>query len=447
MAKVIRAPRRLKRSEMDAAALIASFQQSGIPSCPIAFLGMADKVEGERNVGSPAETRTIYRLSLVKNLFFYPAPIAEFAWVFMVDRVTIGSIGGEVDVEIRDAATREMRHTIEIIVEEPPVAGVAPRWMPVTASMPPDAVVLAPGPMDVVARIGSTELHLGTVVFTYEARSPLSADEIRAIEADVEAMKYTRVRLGCTKCDSTFRVYTGINHSKGLEGEGWRWQYDIPDSFVCRCGSTTYSLKYIRENLHATLGRDRISAGIAVPFERRYGHEEILRTVTAFRSLITNEADEKPVQEFIESHPVMLARFHARRIIVKPSILGERYADFGILDTRGILWLVELEKPSLPMFKERKNVEGHAKEPLEHAFNQAVDWLFQLSQHRHAVLSTVGVKNEEVTDVRCMVIAGRKRPEEREAISKKLLSLNSKIDFMTLDDLAESVIQISRSLA
>lgn len=121
---------------MDAAALIASFQQSGIPSCPIAFLGMADKVEGERNVGSPAETRTIYRLSLVKNLFFYPAPIADFAWVFMVDRVTIGSIGGEVDVEIRDAATREMRQTIEITVEEPPVASVAPRWMPVTASMP-----------------------------------------------------------------------------------------------------------------------------------------------------------------------------------------------------------------------------------------------------------------------------------------------------------------------
>ncbi len=427
--------------------LIGELQRCGLPTCPVAFLGLADGVEGEQHVGTRAESRTIYRLSFIKDLLFYPIPITDFAWCFMVDRVSIGSQGGHVDIEIRDPATKEKRFGISMDLESPPTHGQAPRWIPAVARITSGAVVEAPGPVDVVAILGATELHLGVVEFTYRPRPPLTVDEMRAIEADLEAMKYTRMTLGCTKCASQLRVYAGLSTSRSLEDDGWLWQYDIPDHFACDCGSTKYPLKYIKENLHAALGRDGIAAGFAVPFERRYGHEEILRIVTSFRSLIANEKDEGPVQEFIEKHPVMLARFHSRRVIPKPSIIGKRNADFGILDTRGILWLLELEKPSLPMFKDRRAVEGHAKEPLEHAFNQAADWLYQISRHRQAVLDTIGVKNAEVTDVRCMVIAGRKKPEEREAISKKLLTLNSKIDFMTLDDLADAVIQISRNLA
>ena len=430
---------------MSAAALIGEFHRSGLPTCPIAFLGLADGVEGEQHVGTRAETRTLYRLSFIKDLLFYPASITDFAWCFMVDRVSIGSQGGHVEVEIRDPATKAKRLGIGMDLESPPTLVQAPRWIPAIARIAFGNVVEAPGAMEVVALLGDAELHLGVVEFTYRPRPPLTADEMRAIEADLEVMKYARVTLGCTKCDSELRVYTGLNRSRALEDDGWLWQYDIPDNFACACDSTKYSLRYIRENLHAALGRDGIAAGFAVPFERRYGHEEILRIVSNFRALIAHEADEKPVQEFIEKHPAMLARFHPRRILPKPSIIGKRNADFGILDTRGILWLIELEKPSLPMFKDRKAVDGHAKEPLEHAFNQAADWLYEISQHRQAVLDTIGVKNAEVSDVRCMVIAGRKNPKEREAISKKLLTLNSKIDFMTLDDLADSVIQISRS--
>lgn len=441
--------------------LLGQLQTLGLPSCPVAFLGISEHIKQE-SLAPPIGATTLFRLGVSKAQYFYPAPIGTYTWLFLVDTLSLPLHGSCLEISIGRAGAVDYVGSFRLALSsEASTGGASPlpatnelltfdlphqRWILVPAQIP-DAVVPEPSSPTVVARFGASDLPLGQVHFRYVRRPPFTASEIRAINADPRAVRFARIELGCKHCDSKYRVYTALDRVPEMEKDGYVWQHSVAEAFHCACGSTKLSLQYVRESLHSLLGRDGMITGPGVSFERRYGHEELARVFDDFRRLITEGTDEAPVQAFIEQHPVLLARFSARKIMVKPSILGKFQPDFATLDTRGVLTLIELERPALRLFKDQKPERGHAYADLNHAFQQVNDWLFETSKHRAAVLSGMELEEREVIDIRGAVIAGRTKEEERDYIRRQLFTMNQKLDFLTLDDLVDAAYQISRDLA
>lgn len=449
-----------------ASSLTNALQTLGLPTCPIAFLGIAEHFKQE-TLAPPVGASTIFRLSIAKNHYFYPAPIGPYSWLFLIDALSLSAHAPFVDIEIGERGSSDHIGHFRLAVSADHASGengpslpaeeagrtdlrafLVPhhRWMLVPAQLP-TAVVQAPSSPVLVASFGRTSMPIGQVQFTYSRRQPFTSSEIRAINSDPRAVRFATIELGCNQCESKYRAYAGLDRSQELERDGLVWQHDVQDDFRCGCGATTFSLQYVRESLHAILGRDAMITGQGVSFERRYGHEELARVFDEFRHLIAESTDEAPVQAFIERHPVLLARFSARKLLIKPPILGKHRADFATLDARGILTLIELERPAIPLFKDAKPERGHVYAQLGHAFQQAQDWLFEAHKHRAAVLEGMELSDAEVVDIRAVVIAGRTKEEERDYIRRQLFGMTQKLDFMTLDDLVDSAYQISRDLA
>jgi hypothetical protein len=197
--------------------------------------------------------------------------------------------------------------------------------------------------------------------------------------------------------------------------------------------------------MHGMLGRDkRLSSG-DINYVRRYGYAEINNIVKEFNKLLEDsKKQEEDFQKFIESHAVMLAQFHAHKLFVKPKILGKYAADFACLTTNDQLLLVELENPKLKLFKK----DGHPTANLMHAYGQVRDWLEEFRKHPHAVLEQFKLDEKEVNSVRGVVVAGRKKGLNRSHLQRHMSKpLYGEIEFLTYDDLMESLLQISRELA
>ncbi len=146
---------------------------------------------------------------------------------------------------------------------------------------------------------------------------------------------------------------------------------------------------------------------------------------------------------FIEQHAILLSRFHAKRLFVKPNIIGRFEADLGIVDSRNQLWLIELEKPSLQLFKR----DGHPTQALMHAYGQVTDWLHQYAKYPGAILDALGLKAEDVVSVRGAVIAGRSKNVTHDVLQRQLSNPPyPNIEFMTCDDLGVSLLEISKKI-
>ena len=113
------------------------------------------------------------------------------------------------------------------------------------------------------------------------------------------------------------------------------------------------------------------------------------------------------------------------------------------LDSQNILIFIEIEKPSLKLFKK----DGHQTAELIHAFQQVSDWLHECSKHKSAILDSLDLMPNEVMSVKGCVIAGRHDKQYNECF-QRLLSrpLFGDVSFLILDELANSLLFISRDL-
>ena len=290
---------------------------------------------------------------------------------------------------------------------------------------------------------GHTE-DIGAVTFYYQPTPNFTSDQIKAIEADPGAAKVVRMELGCKLCPTKLSVYAGVNRSPKLEKEGSVWYSDLQGDFECECGKAKYSLQYLRESAHGMLLKDFSLAGSGVSYARQYGHEQIKSIAKEFVALLNTTELEQPIQAFIEKYPLLLSKFNARRLFVKPSILGKFAADFAIIDPRNHLWLIEIERPSIPLFRKK---DGHPTAKLMHAYEQVADWVHQFHLHSVAILDTLKLKSDEVVTVKGVVVAGRSTNVSHEVLQRHLSNPPyPNVDFMTLDDLAISLINLSRKL-
>jgi hypothetical protein len=106
-------------------------------------------------------------------------------------------------------------------------------------------------------------------------------------------------------------------------------------------------------------------------------------------------------------------------------------ADFAIVTPQRELLLVELEKATTKLMKQ----DGGVAADLSHAFDQVLDWLHVVDEHRLAVLDALKISREEVSMVRGVVIAGRDIGYDAHHLRKLKGADRGRITFLTYDDL------------
>ncbi len=424
----------------------------------VVFLGLADYYE-EGAQPFPFGGVDVYQLSCHKLHIVYPGIISSNHWVVSISHKFLREVDlSNFSIRVCDAENNEVG-ICKFSDVNPQVLTEIPTEKSKSGTMlifkqvgdehslfhfTIDTIIKSPGTYIVQSILNGISVNIGTVEFHYKKGPILTSDQIMAIESTANSAKAVMMNLGCKLCSSKLNVYAGINRSPDLEKDGFLWYSDIDDDFTCSCKKTKFSLKYIKESMHGLLLKDISMENSGLSYVRRYGHQQVGNTVNKFSELIATEKNEEPIQDFIEENPILLSRFTAARIFKKPQIVGRFQADFIILDSKHHLWFIELEKPSLLLFK--KN--GHPTSVLMHAFEQVNDWLQQYRKYPGAILEALNLKDEDVVAVQGAVIAGRKRSVSIATLQRFLLNPPySNIEFLTIDELGESLMTISSKLA
>jgi hypothetical protein len=304
-------------------------------------------------------------------------------------------------------------------------------WMPAFIHVgETDIVIPNPGPYRLVHVENDKRDIIGIVNFGIVYPVPLTEERINAIKSDPFAAKAVKLDLGCKKCPTKLKIYSDIESDSKLEKEGYINHKCLPDEFVCNCGNTKIDLKIIKQNLHGSLGK-RFSQNKKLDFIPFYEKSSIENTRNNFLSLINKTPKEELIQKFIENNPILLHQFPADKIFFKPSILTAYKADFGILTTQRELILIEIEKAQTKLLKK----DGTVAAELTYAVDQVLNWFQIIEDHKIAVLESIGIKKEDIDNIKGVVIAGRSINYEKHQLKKIKSKQWSNIDFLTYDDL------------
>lgn len=426
-------------------------------NCSVAFLGVADHAS---IIGPGLD---VFRLTTEKRLIVYPSDIKGLVWVFMISKEYLEESVGSFEIIVKnksgenigkisvskhekesDQEEKEQEIKRDAVVGDEPLVFSMKNSNNYYALFRFPAVLDEPGCFDVVLdEQGCEPIVLGSVEFSFRSEPPLTPDQVKGLQSDPTAMSTVRIILGCTKCGECASVYTSLTRNHELEKEGDIWQYDVPDYVSCKCGNKKYDLHYIKESLHAFLLKSDLDDKSSLSFLRNHSHGEVVRVVNKYLKLLDTESKEQPVQKFIEDNAIILAKFNAKRLFYKPRILGKYEADFVVLDAGGCLWFIELERPSIQLFRK----DGHPTQALLHAYQQVTDWLDEYRKNSGAVLDGLGLTPESVRLVRGMVIAGRREAVPIDVLQRHhALGPYKEIDLLTCDDLAAALLEISKKV-
>lgn len=430
---------------------------------PISFLGLGDHVE-YGTITFPFGPIDIFGLSVSKTYPFYPWPGKGLIWLFIVHESILRSEKEEeIFIEMKSKNDEQVGHfTIHTVkdADQPKTPVIPPtseeiereggvmlpavdlEWQFIPIQL--DGSIKEPGDYYVYATYNNKVHTVGRVLFNYDKSEPLSNSEINAIKSDPTSSRSVRMWATCKHCLDSLKAYSGIEKDNKSEKEGYLWQHDLPDQFTCKCNKTTYNLKYLKESLHELLRNSLMTVKGGLSYTRKYSHSQIVKVTTQFNQLLEKEANENVVQKFIEKNLVILSSFNGKKIFIKPSILGKYETDFVVLTTTGELIFIELERPSMKLFKK----DGHQTANLTHAYGQVVDWLEEFRKHSGAILEHLDITEDKIHKVKGAVIAGLSYKEETKHIQRHMMSgLHPNIDLYCLDDLSTVLVQLSKDLA
>jgi len=140
--------------------------------------------------------------------------------------------------------------------------------------------------------------------------------------------------------------------------------------------------------------------------------------------------NEEPVHQYIRDHSQILCPTHDRMWSKLP--LGAHVTDFVFRYPSGEYLLVELERPSLALFRS----DGQQREELSHAIDQIVNWRRYIEDNLQTVQRELGLIGISANPA-CLVVIGRSSMLDTEN-RRKLAALESfvpKLKIMTYDDL------------
>jgi len=419
---------------------MSNSEQPSLAKSPVVFLGLCERANYVRQGNTNLFQWNILALRTVVLSYIFPLKFGGKAFGFAFSpsiaaretRFRLSDESGNEVGTINLFAKAVSPNSDDALLSEDGALLLVPKhgWTIAFFPAPSEWVIPRPGVYYLEEIASGVLIRVGALQFASIDAPPLTADRIAAIKSEPNASKAVRIELSCKNCPSKFRAYAALERSEKSENEGWLWYQDAPDSFDCECGKTTMDLQFIRRNLHGLLGRRRRDYE-DLSFMPLYEKTSLESTRTDFARLISGTPREELLQQFLYENPILLHQFPADRIISKPPILTSYVADFGIVTPQKELILIELEKTTTQLMKK----SGGIAAPLNHAFDQVRDWLFEVDEHRLAVLDSLKIERDAVSIVRGIVIAGCDTGYDARDLRKLKGADWGRVAFLTYDDL------------
>lgn len=301
----------------------------------------------------------------------------------------------------------------------------------------PPLLVKGPTKIDVIAEIDGSEFKIGAFECMFCPTPPISEEERMAIMSRPGATKKIVYGLGCKKCHTNVQFHLSLD---GSDQPPNNFKESIflttaPDEWNCKCGITTIPLTYLKKGFHELFRRTSIVGGQKkfhfIPLYQRGAISAILKQ---YQSLLSQySGSEEEIQKFMESNHIIWNFLAPFRIWPKPPLLTKYQADFAILTRNGILYFIEIEKPTTKLIKS----DGGLSAELQAGLDQIRNWRILIGRHRVAVLDSIkGLNSNMVSDIRYILVAGMANQNSLEAL-EKIRSMKSDADmFFCFDELA-----------
>lgn len=302
----------------------------------------------------------------------------------------------------------------------------------------PPLMIWRPCRVLVEVEVSGKRYRRGEFICAFRPPAPLTDEERRAIASRPGAPKAVILHMGCKTCGSEANYYSQLNpldpSPKDLPS-GAVPLHEAPNSWKCSCGNNAVDLSFLRQGFHEMFrhGSPRTSEKLLMQFTPLYEAGRIQDIIAEYEQLIEAAVDEEPVQKYLEEHPLFWSFLSPAKILHKPAVLTKKKADFGILTTQHILYLVEIEKPTTRL----TNQDGAISAEIQRGANQIRDWQLVVGDHRLALLAELSLKDSEVQEIRYLLIGGLARRATAEGLTKLRRSpLAPNTDFCCFDELA-----------
>jgi hypothetical protein len=418
---------------------------------PIALLGICQRSEKAIDSGTGLQTWNALGIRNTLASFIFPLPLNGFSFLFALYAPALGK---GFEIVIRDEALNEIAsskiatsivsrddlQTNSQIERHTLLAPISAVWV---CDFPPCEclwpMVLVPGLYTFYLREGADETAVGSLHFVEQAAPPLTPDRIAALRSDPAAAKQIGFSMSCGACKEGIRAYAGLERSAEAEAQGEIWHANLPDSFKCTCGKFITDLRTVRSNLPGLLVYARRGGKIStVPLYERMGIEAVRSRLL---NVLANAVREEAIQVFFAENTLTLHLCCpcATRIIPKAPVLTRHFTDFVILGSNHELVLVELEKASTRLLTKRGGIAA----PLQHAFDQANEWLQLADDQRSAFLDALGIEPKSVAKLRGIVIAGRDGPYDARHLRALKGRDFGRVAFLSYDDVAASLQELA----
>ena len=272
--------------------------------------------------------------------------------------------------------------------------------------MCPPLFVPTPCEINVVAEIEGHDFQIGAFRCEFCQPPPISLEERAAIMSGPNALNTVIFGMQCNKCKDKVEYYLPLDQKSrsSYDKKGSIFLPTASDVWECKCSASKLSLTYLKQGVHELFRRGNIKPGRKeLKFIPLYQRGAIAAIKTKYQKILVDCAnDEESVQKFIEANPILWNFLAPTRIWKKPPILTKHKADFGILTVNRVLYFIEIEKPSTKLVTKR----GHISAALQVGLDQSRNWQIEIEKRREAVLDGLGLTQQDIHDIRYILIAG-----------------------------------------
>lgn len=285
-------------------------------------------------------------------------------------------------------------------------------------------------------RTPNSTFELGSVLFAFEPAPQLSDQEVMAMLSDPHFKRSIEFRVRCSACPIPILFYETIDDLSQLPVDlvtnGTRIS-SLPDIATCSCGRLQFKTQYLKDGWRHFLRNPSMQGGplTHVKVLQQHSASVLSHAAAQLREIVSREVSEESVQKFLESKPVFWNFLSPYKILHKPKLLGKFVADFGVLSHTGVLYFIEIEKPSTNLVTKK----GGRHSNVQQAIDQIDDWRKTCQSHRLAVLDQLSLQRDHISDIRFLVVAGRSSKDAAKIRS----GLPQDTSFMTFDELAVQV--------
>ena len=314
--------------------------------------------------------------------------------------------------------------------------------------IPPQLRLTEPTTVSVDIEWGSQTYRLGRFTCEFVEPAPVSEPERRAIASRPNAASAILIKITCHKCGDEAWMYALLDPARYPAKELDKtaiYLHRAPDHWRCKCDKSETNLTFLKRGIHDLFRRtiSEQSFDKTTSFRPLYEARELARIKADFQALINSTPREEDVQKFIEANPVIWAFLSPTKILHKPPVLTKKTADFGILTSQKVLYLVEIEKPQTKLVK----AKGGVHHEVQKGFDQIRDWNVVVEDHRIALLNELDLKRDEVHDIRYMLVAGRARQVPNEELMKlRRDPARANILFFCFDEIAHFLLNLEGQL-